>query len=139
MGEDSRKAEIFCPVCEKETLVVRRPVYDGLKKVGETLTCAACGTEFQEDAKVEFVEREKLEVFSEKDALRLCRHCAHYVVNPFTQRCMLHRKEVEATDTCQNFARRKEKKKEEKGKCPDALKKLLGEGEDEEADTPKEP
>jgi hypothetical protein len=37
---------------------------------------------------------------------------------------------VEATDTCQDFSLRKEKRKEEKGKDSDALKKLLGEGED---------
>ena len=130
MGEDSKKAEIYCPVCGKETLVIRRPAFEGLKKVGEKLVCSACGTEFKEDEEIAFVEREEPKVFSEEDGLRLCSHCRHYVVNPFTQRCMLHRKEVEATDTCQDFSLRKEKRKEEKGKDSDALKKLLGEGED---------
>ena len=132
MGADSRGAEIFCPVCGKATLVVRRPVYDGLRKVGETLGCSVCGTEFAEDEEIEFVKKEGPHVFSEEDGVRLCLHCVHYVVNPFTQRCMLHRKEVEATDSCIGFLRRKQKKKEEKKrKSSDALRKLFGEEKEE--------
>ncbi len=136
MGKDSRKAEIFCPLCGKVTLVIRRPVFEGLKKVGEKLVCSVCRTEFTEDEEVEFVERQAPKVFSEEDGVRLCLHCAHYVVNPFTQRCMLHMKEVEATDTCPDFVRRKEKRKEEKPEGSDALRKLLGQGED--AGSPEE-
>ena len=33
----------------------------------------------------------------------MCRYCAEYVVNPFLQRCGLHRCEVQATDTCPHF------------------------------------
>lgn len=39
----------------------------------------------------------------EGETSKLCRKCKHYVVNPFTQRCMLHDKEVEVTDTCDRF------------------------------------
>ena len=137
MGADSKSAEIFCQVCGKATLIVRRPVFDGLKKVGERLSCSACGTEFTEE-EIEFVEKEAPKVFSEEDGVKLCLHCAHYIVNPFTQRCILHGKEVEATDTCPDFVRREEKKKEEeKRKTPDALRKLFGDGED--ADSPPKP
>jgi len=124
MEYDSRKAEVYCPVCGNVTLVVRRPLFDGLKKVGEKLSCTVCRTEFEDDAELEFVERRAPRVFSEEDSLRLCRHCAHYIVNPFTQRCMLHLKEVEATDTCERFVRRSEKK----SKSSDGLKELFGQG-----------
>lgn len=42
-------------------------------------------------------------IFDASEKGRLCRYCRHYVVNPFVQRCMLHRKMVEATDTCEQF------------------------------------
>jgi len=42
-------------------------------------------------------------VFKESEAASLCRYCAHYVVNPFMQYCTLHRREVEATDSCGAF------------------------------------
>jgi hypothetical protein len=132
MGEGSKKAEIYCPVCGKVTFVVRRPVFEGLKKVGEKLVCSTCGTDFEDEAKVEFVERGKVEVFTDEDGVRLCMNCQHYVVNPFIQRCMLSMDEVEATDTCKHFVRRPEQKKEEEkeDKGPHALKKLFGESED---------
>jgi len=132
MGEDSRKTEIFCPVCGKVTLVVRRPVFEGLRKIGEKLSCVACETEFEEDTEVDFVEKEAPKVFSEEDGVRLCLHCVHYIVNPFTQRCTLHTREVEATDTCPDFVQRKERKREEEEKKEgsDVLKELFGEAAD---------
>ncbi len=42
-------------------------------------------------------------VFQEAEKGRFCRYCRHYVVNPFAQRCALHRREVEATDMCSKF------------------------------------
>jgi hypothetical protein len=53
-----------------------------------------------------FSEDEKAvapKVFKEGEKGRFCRYCRHYVVNPFTQRCALHRRAVEATDTCPQF------------------------------------
>jgi len=53
-----------------------------------------------------FTEAEKPgapQVFKEAEKGRFCRYCRHYVVNPFAQRCALHRREVEATDTCSRF------------------------------------
>jgi hypothetical protein len=44
---------------------------------------------------------------AEAGPLRICRNCRSYVVNPFTQKCMLHEREVTATDTCPDFERRR--------------------------------
>lgn len=135
MTGDSRKAEIFCPVCGKVTFAVRRPVFDGLKKTGEKLSCSVCQTEFEDETQIEFIERGKVTVFTEDDGVRLCLNCKHYITDPFIQKCMLHRKEVEATDTCEGFVRRPppKKEKEKETKPSDALKKLFGEAQDKTA------
>jgi hypothetical protein len=39
--------------------------------------------------------------------LRICSNCRNYVVNPFTQKCMLHEREVTATDSCDQFELRR--------------------------------
>ncbi len=115
--------EIICPACGRESLLLRAPRYDGFKKVGESLRCAACGYEFASEAEVPFKAHAQTEVFSETDrpkplrlfneneTERLCRRCAHYTINPFMQWCGLHRREVEATDTCPSFAPRGAPKK----------------------------
>ncbi len=108
--------EIVCAVCGRESLAIRQPVYEGFKKTGEVFTCASCGHVYENEADVPFKDKEETpkifteadrdslpEIFDEKDDRRLCRHCAHYVINPFTQWCGLHRKEVEATDFCEQF------------------------------------
>ena len=125
--------EIECPACGKETLLKREPRYEGFRKVGETLSCASCGHEFAdgavvptrdgsarpslfgEDDKPEtpriFHEDDKPElpnIFHEDERQRCCRYCVHYVVNAFVQRCGLHRREVEATDLCEDFERRRD-------------------------------
>ena len=128
MGMESKKAEIYCPVCGKATLVIRRPRYDGLRKVGETLSCSICQTEFADEASVQFVEPEKPHIFREEEGVRLCLNCKHYIVNPFVQRCTLTMREVEATDSCIGFVQRPKPKEEEdkKEKGSDALRRLLG-------------
>lgn len=107
--------EICCPACKQESLLLRKPRYDGLKKTGERLLCAACKHEFADEAAIPFKGQARPQVFSEADrpaqvkifqeneAARLCRQCEHYVINPFLQRCALHQKEVAATDTCPRF------------------------------------
>ncbi|MBU0678819.1 MAG: hypothetical protein KJ626_11970 [Verrucomicrobia bacterium] len=114
------KVEIVCPSCGAESLLLRKPEYEGLKKVGETLACASCGHTFASEEDVPYKEHAGVQVFTEEDRSqdvkvfekdekdRLCRYCANYVVNPFTQWCGRHKKEVEATDTCGAFERRKE-------------------------------
>jgi len=113
-------AEIHCEHCQAETLVRREPVYDGFKKIGERFVCTACGHGYAAEADVPFKQARKSAVFTDADRPdrvrifrdeergRTCRVCRHYVVNPFAQRCGLHHREVEATDTCDNFEAKKE-------------------------------
>lgn len=108
--------EIICSQCGAEAFLTREPVYEGLAKTGETLSCSACGFVFASEEEVPFKEKEaapqvftdadrseKVEVFEEGENRRLCRYCAEYVVNPFMQFCSHHKKEVQATDTCDHF------------------------------------
>ncbi len=111
--------EIVCPTCGKETLLKKEPVYDGFKKKGELLKCISCGHIFDDKTKVPFKDKKETpaifnkedlpkapQVFKGDENARLCRYCKHYIVNPFTQRCAFHHKEVEATDTCENFEKK---------------------------------
>lgn len=116
----NKSIEIVCPACGKETILKRTPRYEGFKRAGEEFNCASCGHSFASEEEVPFkmksqanlFDRKELnarpEVFKPGEAERLCRHCAHYVVNPFIQRCALRRKEVEATDSCAQFKKPKQ-------------------------------
>jgi len=116
----NKSIEIVCPACGQETLLKRTPRYAGFKRAGEDLSCAACAHAFADEAEVPFKTKTqsnlfnrneldaKPEVFKPDEAARLCRLCAHYVVNPFIQRCALFSKEVEATDSCRNFKKPKD-------------------------------
>jgi len=108
-------AEILCPACGQEALLRREPVYEGLRKTGEQCSCASCGHRFSSADEIPFKQREGPQVFSEADKSktidvfaddehkRLCRYCKNYVVNPFTEWCSTHHKEVTATDGCDRF------------------------------------
>ena len=110
--------EIVCSGCGAETLVRREPVYEGFTRKGERFVCVSCGHAYPDRAAVPFKARKAPSLFTEADRIarpqvfaadekgRTCRHCRHYVVNPFTQRCGLHGKTVEATDTCGEFTPR---------------------------------
>ncbi len=114
----SQTVEIRCPACNRDTLLMRTPRYEGFTRAGETLSCSACGHEFENEESVPFRHRRAVRVFTdadrpasvrvfdEREAEKLCRHCAHYVVNPFMQWCGRHKREVEATDSCRDFERR---------------------------------
>jgi DNA-directed RNA polymerase subunit RPC12/RpoP len=109
-------AEIICTRCGTEAFLKREPVYEGLKKTGEELSCSACGLIFSSEETVPFKARaaapeifteadrsEKVEVFNEGENKLICRYCANYVVNPFMQFCAHHKKEIQATDSCCKF------------------------------------
>ena len=113
---ESKSVEITCSACGQDALLLRQPKYEGLSKVGETLSCSACSHEYASEDEVPFKGQERVQVFTdadrsedvrvfENDEPRLCCHCGHYVVNPFTQWCGLCRKEVNATDSCDRFKR----------------------------------
>lgn len=116
----------ICPHCQKETLITVEPVYEGLRKVGECRHCAACGGALPAEsgraapASSSSSSADPLaalfggdaapeppELFDvEAETGRMCRKCAHYVLHPFTQRCALHDREVQATDSCDRFERK---------------------------------
>ena len=111
--------EIRCKKCGADTLLRREAVYDGFVKTGERLFCSSCAYEYITEADVPFKIRSsepqifteadrsaKVEVFDEGENRQLCRHCVNYVVNPFTQFCASHKKEVQATDSCEYFSER---------------------------------
>lgn len=117
------KREIDCPQCKTQTIVRKEPVYDGFKKTGEIYICTGCGLRFDTKEATPFVEAKKplahiLDIIEEPDALAAvfsdderqssCGWCRHFVVNPFAQRCGLTNREVEATEWCESFERRKE-------------------------------
>jgi hypothetical protein len=114
--------EIICRSCGAEALIKREPVYDGFSKTGERLVCSSCSFEYASEEEVPFKDQPtapeiftdadrsaKVEVFDESENKTLCRYCANYIVNPFTQFCALHKKEVQATDTCAQFELAQEK------------------------------
>lgn len=118
---DTSKLEIECEQCGADALVVREPIYDGFSRIGESLRCSNCGYEYacEDDLPFKTVEKEikifddadrseKVSVFREDEKHAVCRYCRHYVVNPFTQWCGMHKKEVEATDACDCFERQLE-------------------------------
>ncbi|OQA28486.1 MAG: hypothetical protein BWY59_00741 [Verrucomicrobia bacterium ADurb.Bin345] len=119
---ESKPVEMVCSACGKDTLLVRKPKYEGFTRVGDELTCSSCGHEYADEASVPFKGRERVQVFTDGDrspqvkvfregeAARLCRYCISYVVNPFMQWCSTHKKEVQATDTCKQFKRKPEPK-----------------------------
>ncbi len=110
--------EIRCSRCGQESLLKRAPRYEGFKKVGEILSCAACGHIYSSEADVPFKQTSPLKIFDDSDAPRtihifheheadrLCRYCRNFVVNPFLQRCGKHGRLVEATDTCRDFEKK---------------------------------
>ena len=112
-------AEIICSACGAEALVVRQPVYEGFRKTGEEFVCSACGHVYPAESDVPFktasgaapifsdADRSAApQLFADGENRQICRYCVNYVVNPFTQWCGVHRREVEATDSCDEFSPR---------------------------------
>jgi len=117
-----KKNKIFCKSCKEESWLKKEPLYDeNFKKCGEKLSCASCGYVYASPADVQYIEKKlpemfsaadrerKIEIFNKDEETKNCRHCKYYIVNPFTQRCGLHFRKVEATDVCDDFSPRKEK------------------------------
>lgn len=118
-----KTVEIICSGCGAEAFLKREPLYEGFKKIGEQLSCSACGFVFESEESVPYKEKEsapviftdadrseKVKVFDEGENRLICRYCANYVVNPFMQFCSHHKKEVQATDSCGEFVPATEKK-----------------------------
>jgi hypothetical protein len=115
---ERRALEILCSACGAETLARREAVYEGFAKKGERFVCISCGHVYGAESELPLRHRGAPAVFGPEDAPRkpdlfrgeepprTCRRCAHYLVNPFTQRCGRHLREVQATDSCAEFAAR---------------------------------
>ncbi|MBN1673025.1 MAG: hypothetical protein JXR37_18410 [Kiritimatiellae bacterium] len=111
-----QQVQIVCSACGADTLLVREPQFEGIRRVGEILKCATCGHVYAAEEEVPFKDAARPRLFrpppppvkpgvlSEEQKVLTCRLCRHYVVNPFTQRCGLHNRTVDATDTCPDFA-----------------------------------
>jgi hypothetical protein len=122
--KDAKQVEILCPACGRDALLRREPKYEGFTRIGETLSCSSCAHVFDDEASVPFKHRQEIKVFTDADRPRevkvfdedekgrICRYCASYIVNPFTQWCATHKREVEATDTCSRFAPKPPPKKD---------------------------
>ena len=122
--------EIVCSVCGADTFVRRESEYEGFVKKGDVFICSACGHRYANEAEVPFKQKraplifgdadklKKIEIFRGDEKGKNCRHCTHYVVNPFTQRCGLHNKVVQAVDLCDRFEKAEEKKDEEGKQVP---------------------
>ena len=108
--------EINCTACGQTALTRTEPVYEDFKKTGEEVICTACGHRYTDMAAVPFTaaaskpqvftEADKpyeLDIFSDDERRKCCAWCAHFVVNPFNQRCGRTNREVEATDLCLAF------------------------------------
>lgn len=133
-SREPARVEIQCPACGREAWLRRQPIYDGFTRTGETLTCALCGHAFASEAEIPFKDGGRPKVFSEDDRPRpvkvfredeqgrMCRYCAEYVVNPFIQRCGLHKVEVQATDTCPHFRPKPPPKEDEAPAAPGPFK-----------------
>jgi len=107
--------ELFCPTCGKDSLVIKEAVYEGFTRTGERMKCAVCGHAFDAPAEEApprkapsiFTEEDRspaLAIFGDGENRVICRYCKNYLINPFKQWCGVHSKEVEATDTCDQFA-----------------------------------
>ncbi len=132
-GKEPVQVELRCPACGQDAWLSRKPIYDGFTKTGETLACALCGHVFASEAEIPFKDN-RPKVFSEADRPRpvkvfredekgkMCRYCAEYVVNPFLQRCALHKCEVEATDTCPHFRPKPPPKEESEPESPNPFR-----------------
>ncbi len=106
-----------CPSCGGEPLWVRQPRYEGFRRVGEDMKCSLCGAVVEADevspaapVRPSIFRAEDLpqtpKIFAGEEPPKFCRRCCHYVVNPFRQWCGLHRRDVAATDTCDQFEAR---------------------------------
>jgi transcription elongation factor Elf1 len=107
--------EIVCTACGQDAFVRCEPVYEGFKKTGEVFVCVSCGHRYENEADLPvkatpdaslFTDADRpqrIDVFAGDEKGHNCRHCRHYVVNPFVQRCSRHNRPVEATDCCNDF------------------------------------
>ena len=123
--------EHHCPACNRNVLTRREARFEGFRKTGEDWVCTRCGHRWPvaenrppERAGTRILEFEsgdandkpsiagifdesdrpvRPRIFDPSERRRSCGWCRHMVVSPFSQRCGLKEREVEATDLCDAF------------------------------------
>ncbi len=98
---------IQCPQCGQKSALKIEKVFDDLfNLIGERKICAFCKFEFKED-EIQYASSKTPKIFDPKAERKICQYCRHYVMNAWTQKCMLWNKEVTATDSCEKFEKKK--------------------------------
>ncbi|MFC1668163.1 hypothetical protein ACFL1T_02115 [Chlamydiota bacterium] len=97
--------KIVCQKCNQESFVKVEKVYENFVLVGEKKICAFCGEEVIEDDVIK-IEKDTKNLFEQEKEKKICRDCVHYVINPWTQKCVLKKTYVDALDSCNQFRKR---------------------------------
>ena len=97
--------KILCHHCGNESFLKTEKIYDGFTPVGEKKVCAFCKEEIASEEAAP-LEEKKPEFLSDESKKDVCRFCKHYVLNPWTQKCVLRNEYVEALDSCDEFKAR---------------------------------
>src|SRR5574341_966135 len=98
---------ISCPNCRQNApLKIEKVFDDSFNLIGEKKFCSFCKYEFGME-EIPYIQTKSQKIFDPQAERRICLYCKNYVVNPWTQKCMLWQKEVTATDTCEKFERKK--------------------------------
>ena len=106
-----KKSYIDCIYCNQKAPLKTEPIYDGsFKKTGEKFICGFCKKEYEKE-KVPFVQEKKPER-DKRTVDETCANCENFVKNIFYQKCTKKNEHVNVYDSCDDFAPKKEKKKE---------------------------
>ena len=116
----NKQTKIKCPHCGEYAFFKEKKIYDdSFTLTGVKHICFLCGAEADIKAETgtgnsrgaldklskllggETVGKVSLDLAD--DEVRFCCHCTHYIKHPFMNRCGLTLKEIEATDSCENF------------------------------------
>lgn len=104
---DIKSRFIKCPQCsQRAPLKIEKIFDDTFNPIGEKKICAFCKTEFKEN-EIEYAPAKTPKIFDPSAERKICQYCRHYVMNPWTQKCMVWNKEVTATDSCEKFEKKK--------------------------------
>lgn len=99
------KKFFICPNCKEKSFFVVKKEFDGFKVREKKQVCALCGYSFKEGEEMRFIKEKQL--FDDTDKQKnFCKDCRHYVMHPWTQKCMHKNIEVTALDSCEEFEKK---------------------------------
>lgn len=107
------KKFFMCPDCKERSFLKIKKEFDGFKAIGKRRTCGLCGYVFKKDEEICFLEEKSIFEDDGQDKKDFCKDCENYIKNPYTQKCLLHNKEVTAFDGCSDFLENKKEEIEE--------------------------